>query len=302
MGIKLINKLASAGLVLSFCGLAVISSFAQEKDAEQAVLKSKPAVKTEYFSKETARDFSPVSSKRQSSSSSDSWTGFYVGGYAGSAMGRSSANTSTVFTPTGYFASSSVTAVNSAGGQRIKPSGFTGGGTAGYNYQTGNFLFGVEADFGSQNLNKFVSTTTTYPCCAPNTFTITQGVKTKWVLTARPRAGYVFGKALIYATGGLAMTDITYTSIFTDNFASAFEANLVKEARAGWTGGGGIEFKLAKRWSAKGEYLFSDYGRMTNTATGLTAFTPSQSFPGNVFTHSTDLRTHSVRFGVNYHF
>jgi len=38
------------------------------------------------------------------------------------------------------------------------------------------------------------------------------------------------------------------------------------------------------------------------TSANLTAFSPPIAFPTNIFTHTADLRTHFVRFGVNWHF
>src|SRR3981081_3124840 len=72
-----------------------------------------------------------------------SWTGFYIGATAGGDWGRSDANTSTVFSPVGYFAASSAPVLNAAGLQRINSSGFNGGIEAGYNWQANNFVLGV---------------------------------------------------------------------------------------------------------------------------------------------------------------
>jgi outer membrane immunogenic protein len=55
------------------------------------------------------------------------WTGGYVGVNAGGAWGKSDDPTSTVFSPIGYFAASSVPAVNAVGAQSTDLSGFTGG-------------------------------------------------------------------------------------------------------------------------------------------------------------------------------
>jgi len=254
----------------------------------------------------TRTDASIASTERKSPApppaSSSNWTGFYIGGYAGVGIGRASANTSTVFSSTGYFATTSVPAVAAAGTQRIKPRGFAGGGTIGYNHQSGNFVIGAEADFGSLNLKKTVASTATYPCCAPTNFTVTQSVKTRWLFTVRPRVGVTAGKALFYATGGLALTDLNYQALFTDTFATAHENGGFSKTKAGWTGGAGAEFKIGSRWSAKGEYLFTDFRRSSVTSTNLTAFSPSMPFASNTFTHSTDLKVHNVRFGINYHF
>src|SRR3954469_17185200 len=62
------------------------------------------------------------------------WSGFYVGANAGAAFGSSFDPSTTVGTPNGYFIGvGSAAALNSAGAQSIKPSGFTGGFEAGYN-------------------------------------------------------------------------------------------------------------------------------------------------------------------------
>src|SRR5215472_7639891 len=46
-----------------------------------------------------------------------SWNGFYAGIYIGVGFGHARAQTSTVFSPTGYFASSSVPAIAAVGNQ-----------------------------------------------------------------------------------------------------------------------------------------------------------------------------------------
>jgi len=149
---------------------------------------------------------------------------------------------------------------------------------------------------------KTATTTTPYTVATPPaTFTITQSLKQRWLWTARPRFGYSTGNALFYLTGGLAVTKVNYQALFTDTFSSAHENGGLDKTKAGWTGGGGVEYKVGSNWSVKGEYLYSDFGRQTVTSTNLTA--PSAtSWPGNVFTHSIFLAQHDLRFGINYHF
>ncbi len=230
------------------------------------------------------------------------WKGFYAGGNLGDALGRATADTSTVFTATGYFAGTSVVAIGAAGRQKLRPNGVTGGGEAGFNGQSGHIVYGVEADFDVLRLSAAATSTATYPCCTTSSFTVNQSLKTSWMFTARPRIGYTTGHALLYATGGLAMTNVNYQEVFTDTFAAARETGGVNQHKTGWTGGLGVEYQLPtnKHWSVKGEYLYLDFGRTTTTSTNLTAFTPVQSFPSNVFTHSLGLRGHIIRGGINY--
>ena len=246
-------------------------------------------------------------------STDEEWTGFYVGGYVGVTNGRTSANTSTVYSDSGYFATSSVPAINSAGAQRFNSNGFTGGGQFGYTKQFGRIVIGAEADFGAQRVDADDVVTADYPCCASD-FTVYQAAKSDWLFTARPKVGVTAGKALIYGTGGVAVTNLKYAGLFTDTDSDAIESADFDTTRTGYTVGGGVEVKVAKNWSVKGEYLYADFGRESVTSNNLNteAFidlvaAPSgiparENYPENTFTRSANLKTHSVRFGVNYRF
>jgi outer membrane immunogenic protein len=98
------------------------------------------------------------------------------------------------------------------------------------------------------------------------------------------------------------LTSVDYSSLFTDTFATAHEGADKTSTQAGWAAGGGVEFKVKKHLSLKGEYLHTDFGSQTNTATDLTAFTPPIAFPTNVFTHTASLTGNVYRFGFNYRF
>lgn len=245
-------------------------------------------------------------------SNDDSWTGVYVGGNLGVGVGRTAVNTSTVYNSNGYFEQTSPAAVNAKGAQTIESSRFTGGAQGGYNKQFGRFVIGAEADINLLRSDNGVVSGDVYPCCSTQ-FTITQEVKTNWVMTARPRFGVTAGKALVYVTGGLAVGDVEYNAVFEDNDSDALETASFKKNRVGYAAGAGVEFKLSKRWSAKGEYLFTDLGRATETSNNLTTtFFGSkdtllggsgiEEWPENPFTHSVRVKNHNLRFGINYRF
>jgi len=236
------------------------------------------------------------------SASADDFKGFYIGANGGGAHNESNAKTSTVFSPTGYFATTSVPAIATAGKQELTRNGFTGGGQAGYNYQRNRLVLGFETDFGGMSLSASKSSTATYPCCAPTAFTINQIVSTNWLFTARGRVGFAHGPVLVYGTGGLAMTNINYKTRFTDTFATAAESATVDSTQTGWIAGGGVEVRISHEWSLKGEFLHADFGSTSTTSTNLTAFTPPIAFPTNVFTHTTDLTSNIYRTGFNFRF
>src|SRR4029079_10563054 len=71
----------------------------------------------------------------------ESWTGFYVGGYVGGAFGTSD-----------WINVDDPRLVGQADAH-LKPSGFIGGGQAGYNYQINQLVVGIEAEGGWTNFS-----------------------------------------------------------------------------------------------------------------------------------------------------
>ena len=69
---------------------------------------------------------------------------------------------------------------------------------------------------------------------------------------ASVRLGFAFDKALIYATGGVAL-------IAPINGSSQ---------ASGWTLGGGLEYALSKEWSARAEYRHTDFGEFDDGQKG----------------------------------
>src|SRR5262249_17857436 len=138
-----------------------------------------------------------------------------------------------------------------------------------------------------------------YPCCAPTGFTVKSEVSTSYLLTLRPRYGWISNNWLWYVTGGLAVTDLEGKFNFTDTFANATESASVSKMKTGWTLGFGAEYALQGPWSMKAEYLYAAFGEISTTSNNLMAPGP---FPASTFTHSVDLKVHILRAGMNYKF
>jgi outer membrane immunogenic protein len=234
------------------------------------------------------------------------WTGFYVGLNAGGAWNQSRAATTTVSdnSSVGYFSAPLVPAIALVGNQRINSSGFTGGLTAGYNWQVSSAVLGIESDFNYFGVKGSASGTARYPCCLNAAFTVNSSVSSDWLFTLRGRAGVLVTPAfLLYGTGGLAVANVKSNFLFTDAFPvtpGVSESASISTTRYGWTAGVGGEYALMNGWSVKAEYLYVDLGRASTTSTNLTL--SPDTFPTNVFTHSVDLRSNIVRVGLNYKF
>jgi outer membrane immunogenic protein len=231
----------------------------------------------------------------------DDFAGFYVGANIGGNLGEARVDTNPAFSPVGYFNSTSTPAIAAASNQKMSPDSFMAGGVAGYNHQWDNFVLGVETDFGKMSWNQTTTATATYPCCAPTAFTVTQSMSTSWLVTIRPRLGLVFGKMMVYGTGGLALTSVQYNGLFTDTFATAHESATSDKNRAGWVAGAGGEYRLTHHWSVKGEYLYGGVGASI-LSNNLTAFSPVIAFPSNNFDHTVNLKPQIARAGLNFRF
>jgi outer membrane immunogenic protein len=232
------------------------------------------------------------------------WTGFYVGGNVGGQWGSSDLNTSTIWTPAGYFGTSSVPAINAVGAQGVNSSSVTGGFTAGYNWQVNHAVLGLEGDINYFGFKGNATGTALYPCCAPDTFTVNSSVSADWLATIRGRIGFLAAPTwLIYGTGGAAIAEVKGNFNFTDTFiGGAAESATIRDTRVGWTAGVGTEYAFGGGWSLKAEYLYVDLGRATATSTNLVTFAGTTPSPSNVYTHSVDLKSNIVRVGVNYKF
>jgi outer membrane immunogenic protein len=180
------------------------------------------------------------------------WTGFYLGVNGGGGWGHSNWDSSA---------------------DRIGLSGGVAGGTAGYNWQLGNAVLGLEGDVDWANLKGNSASTLCPAGC---------GTSDSWLGTVRGRLGYAFGGVLPYVTGGLAVGDIRAAN---PGFAGASNTN------AGWTAGGGIEFALPGNWSAKAEYLHVDLGSFN---CGVNC----NGLPND----NVSMHDNIVRAGVNYRF
>jgi|SRR5271170_902267 len=196
------------------------------------------------------------------------WTGFYIGVNAGGAWNNSGDVTihDPVSGPHSY-------SISSRGG-------FIGGGQLGYNYQTGQWVFGIESDIqgvaGSSSVN-----------VGPYGFLhLNTSGNGGWLGTTRGRVGYAVDRTLFYVTGGIAYGGLNSATLNGGNATS----------NVGWTVGGGVEYAFAQHWTAKLEALYVNLNvedRTRDITSGGVVY-PVTSKSGN--------GGGIVRVGVNYLF
>lgn len=112
------------------------------------------------------------------------WTGYYIGANAGYAWGRSDVKA----TAAPAFNAFVEDYLNANGTFGLKPKGFVGGAQGGFNYQTGMWVYGLEADV--QNFNATASRDTgIIPAPFGQTGLFQDKLDTSWLVTIRPRLG-----------------------------------------------------------------------------------------------------------------
>jgi outer membrane immunogenic protein len=121
--------------------------------------------------------------------------------------------------------------------------------------------------------------------------------------TLRARAGYIVASdVMLYATGGVALTDLSFRSTYSDNGNNGIVpggsgTGSKSEVKVGWAIGGGGEWLLDGRWSVRAEYLYVDFGSMSVAV-------PTSNSPA--FTQTmrveADLSASIARVGLNYNF
>ena len=186
----------------------------------------------------------------------------WTGGYVGLQFGYGWGDVNAISGPLGGFDQS----------YGYSSDGIVGGAHAGYNFQMGNVVYGLETDLeltdqSSSGIGSLGSTHQT---------------DIDWQGSLRARVGYAMDRTLLYVTGGWAFADVSVSS----------ESGLLRSTdyRNGWTLGGGLEYAFSEMMTARLEYRYTDYGVVgfNSGAVGLK--------------DETDLTTQTVRAGISVKF
>lgn len=177
------------------------------------------------------------------------WTGFYAGAHAGLTQYRSTFADGLapyfLFPPQDYSASGS---------------GLLGGLHAGYNWQSGALVFGVEIDASG------MAARTSFAQPAPRITGLgLYSGRINATTTARLRGGVAFGNALIYVTAGGALGHIR------NSIVNALGTPVVPFQRSGWrpgwVAGGGVEYAISPAWSVRAEALHMQFSSANGAIT-----------------------------------
>ena len=180
--------------------------------------------------------------------SGGNWQGAYVGAHVGT--GEASYD--------GRFDSNEPVAEQGFASD-LDLSGGVGGVQAGYNRQTGNFVYGVEADI----------TFTDFEDSAlerDNNNSDGMDGSVDWLATLRARAGVARGNVLVFATAGIAFADASYTAN-NGPVGAPTSSGSVDFDDMGYVVGGGVELMGSGRMSFRLEGLYYGFDDREDAST-----------------------------------
>ena len=108
--------------------------------------------------------------------------------------------------------------------------------------------------------------------------------------TFRGRLGYAIDRTMIFATAGVAVTQLS----------GKYETSSFNEHASGWVAGGGVEYALTNMLTVKAEALYADFGSASDTTVEVVTGGPS----AGTLTTKLQSKTSTVigRVGMNFKF
>ena len=260
------------------------------------------------------------------------WTGFYIGAHSGGAWGRndwSEPNTTHASGFNGFCAFMGVGCIELGSGRAGShfSTGPLGGLQAGYNYQIGYVLLGVEGQFSWSNLKGDHENDTSSAGAVSTFITAAQADRffseVKNLGSIAARLGLVSGpqdRTLLYLKGGAAYAGDDYSLLATGSgfgcvFAPAAACQAFNSSqtlsgsatRWGYMASIGLEYGLFDNWTAKIEYDYLGLGTKLASLAGVECSTNN----GAAVSTSCVPLTRSfnvgegiqlIKFGINYRF
>jgi len=220
-----------------------------------------------------------------------SWTGFYFGAHIGAGWGDKDWDN--------VVASSGASFVGHLGS--LSATSVLGGVQAGYNLQSGNWLFGIETAWSWTDLKGDFSSSVSFFPVLGSGVQFQASSKINWIGTVVGKVGITFDRLAWYAGGGAAWTKEKdhLLGIAVENFSGKQDLWEATDRRVGWTLLTGLEYAFAPHWSARVQYNFYDFG--TKSVTLIRTLSPQ--FPLTpTFTMDAQLHIQALTAGINYRF
>ncbi len=254
---------------------------------------------------------SAISATAAHAATTSPWTGPYVGGFIAGKSAVFRGGTQVNPSQNDYFLPTSFPAIASASAFHRTSNATNGDLVAGFNKDfgalgRGRLIIGLEGEIESGHLAVASAVTATYPCCADLTYSITQSVRLRGQTAVRLRVGRATGHHMIYVTAGLAAAKARLDAHLNDDLqANETVGGSASKTLTGWSTGIGGEFRFARSWTFRAEYVLADLGKLTATGKAIVPGSIVLNLEGQPFSgaliHTASVRTSTVRVGFIYH-
>jgi outer membrane immunogenic protein len=189
------------------------------------------------------------------------WTGCYIGGNIGGKWARTS-DVVNIAAATGLGGASPASTLDLGSANSDT---FIGGGQVGCNWQNGHLVIGIEGDADVQRWKRSEVIAGVLPALfVPGDIF---ELRSTWQASVRGRIGYAWDRTLLYATGGVAFTDVNaYTNwIPTVAGGIAFPGTITSQTKnlVGATVGAGVEHAVTDNFTVGIEGRYTWYGTQT---------------------------------------
>ena len=258
----------------------------------------------------TATDLSLKDTPNYEYAPSPIWAGVYFGVHLGGTRGR--VDVSDTFDYNG-----DPHAENS-----FDTNGVIAGVQVGYNWQRGNFVYGVEADLGYLDLSGSKYFDLPNPTEGTSKYEADRDIGATYSLSGglygdlTARVGYATDKTLLYVKGGAAFLNVNTTSRYeganacslgnkacapNNKALSTFDFD-DSETLYGWTVGIGAEYALSSSLSLKLEYQHFDFGSASSSYQRIDKFNPNRPNWQSELTGNSEISPtiDAVTVGLNY--
>ncbi len=174
------------------------------------------------------------------------------------------------------------------------------GPQAGFNWQSGCAVFGVQVDWSWTNANAEALYFDVPNIPADGFATISS--KMSWFGTARARTGIVVNDLMLYVTGGAAFAKFKGTHDLVGNGPAPTVTVTFDSTRVGFVVGAGTEWSFAGNWSFVSEFLYMGFQK-DNASLVCPSVATCGGFPvGSSFRYDFSDSAWVGRVGLNYRF
>lgn len=172
------------------------------------------------------------------------------------------------------FAFAQVIVVPAGASNSDDASSWVAGAHAGYNWQHGPWVYGLEADISAMRLKSEMTTSLPVVLGVPTPSIANTNAEIDWYGTLRGRLGWATGPLLFYGTGGLAYGRVELNSTISSPVGPRSLNSQTSDVKGGWVAGAGIEYMWRPNVVLNLGYQYVDLGTISvagvNTAfTGL---------------------------------